>query len=87
MVALWDSLGTMPRRAAFIAWGLLVGTKVSPGLLQAILMTRRLGLVSWRRFVHIQHGRVAGLRTVLSSGRTGPAAGTAARPGNPVVPG
>ena len=36
-----------------------------PGLLQAALLTRRLGPVSWARFVVVQRGKLAGLATIL----------------------
>lgn len=57
------------KRAAFVGYSALVGTKVSPGLLQAVLLTPRLGRASWARFAATQRGKAAGLLTVLRSGR------------------
>ena len=68
-VALLNGLPSWPRRVAFVLFSLLVGTKVAPGLLQAVLLTRRLGLASWRRFLLMQRGKAAGVRTVLTQPR------------------
>ena len=46
VVCLWNAIDTTPRWVIYAAWSVLVGTKVSPGLLQAILLTRQLGLAS-----------------------------------------
>jgi GT2 family glycosyltransferase len=56
VIALWDGLSPF-QRGAFVIWSLAVGTKVEPGLVQAIRFTPRLGLESWRRFFFAQKGR------------------------------
>lgn len=71
VVALWDGL-TPIRRLAFIIWSFLIGTKVEPGLAQAVRYTRALGAESWRRFFYAQKGRWAAYRDMIaqSSART-----------------
>ena len=81
VVFVWSAIDTRLRRLAYVTWSVLVGTKVAPGLLQAILLTRRLGLVSWIRLVHIQRGKLAGLVTMLSN-RDGPASLANPKPRN-----
>ena len=56
VIALWDGLSPL-QRVAFVIWSLLFGTKVEPGLAQAIRFTSRLGTESWRRFFFAQKGR------------------------------
>lgn len=68
-VSLLTGLPTIPRCAAFIAFSIFVGTKVSPGLLQAVMLTPRLGRASWSRFLAIQRGKAAGLKTALFNRR------------------
>ena len=68
-VALLSGLPSGWRRVSFVVFSALVGTKVSPGLLQAVLLTRRLGRASWLRFLVIQRGKLAGVRTILSQPR------------------
>jgi GT2 family glycosyltransferase len=55
VVALWDEMSWL-RRAVFLAWSALVGTRVCPGLVQAIRLTPKLGRASWSRFVIAQQG-------------------------------
>jgi len=71
VVALWDGL-TPLRRLAFILWSFLIGTKVEPGLAQAVRYTRQLGFESWRRFFFAQKGRWTAYRDMIaqSSART-----------------
>lgn len=57
------------KRVAFVGYSALVGTKVSPGLLQAMLLTPRLGRASWSRYAATQRGKIAGVATVLRSGK------------------
>ncbi len=64
VVALWDEFPPW-RRTVFAAWSLLVGTRVCPGLVQAVRFTPRLGLASWQRFVLAQRGKLDALRTLL----------------------
>ena len=71
VVALWDGLSPF-RRLAFIIWSFLIGTKVEPGLAQAVRYTRQLGFESWRRFFFSQKGRWTAYRDMIaqSSART-----------------
>jgi GT2 family glycosyltransferase len=71
VIALWDGL-TPFRRLAFIVWSFLIGTKVEPGLVQAVRYSRTLGVESWRRFFFAQKGRWAAYRDMIaqSSART-----------------
>jgi glycosyltransferase involved in cell wall biosynthesis len=50
---------SMPRKVAYAAYSILVGTGVTPGLIQAVRFTRRLGIMSWKRFIISQRGIVA----------------------------
>jgi GT2 family glycosyltransferase len=70
VIALWEGLSPF-RRLAFIIWSFLIGTKVEPGLAQAVRYTRQLGFESWRRFFFAQKGRWAAYRDMIvhSSGR------------------
>jgi GT2 family glycosyltransferase len=61
VVAVWKALRA-PGRVAYVGWSLLVGTGVSPGLVQAIRYMPRLGIGSWRRFWIVQRGKVAAYR-------------------------
>jgi GT2 family glycosyltransferase len=60
MVTLWDELSPH-RRVVYVIWSALVGTRVSPGLLQAIRFTPTLGKLSWKRFLSIQRGSLRGM--------------------------
>ena len=66
VVALWDELSPS-RRVAFVAWSFLVGTRVCPGVVQAIRFTPRLGRASWQRFSLAQQGKLEGLRGMRKS--------------------
>jgi GT2 family glycosyltransferase len=68
VVAIWPNL-TPIGRAAYVPWSFLVGTGASPGIVQAIRYTPRLGFGSWRRFAAAQRGKAAGLATIFSNGR------------------
>jgi GT2 family glycosyltransferase len=63
VVAVWDEFPPW-RLAVFFVWSLLIGTRVCPGLLQAIRFTPSLGLASWQRFVLAQRGKFEALRTL-----------------------
>ncbi len=65
MIAMWDYMPPW-QRAVFVAWSLLIGTGVSPGIVQAIRFTPRLGLGSWHRFAVEQQGKFAALRVLLA---------------------
>jgi GT2 family glycosyltransferase len=45
-----------PRFVVFVIWSIFVGSRACPGLAQALRFTPKLGVVSWRRFVHFQKG-------------------------------
>ncbi len=66
VVALWDELPPW-RRGVFAAWSLLVGTRVCPGLVQAVRFTPRLGFASWQRFLLAQRGKLDALRVLMPS--------------------
>lgn len=66
VVAIWDSLDTPARRLAFLVWASLVGTVTSPGLIQALRFTPRLGRDSWRRFRVAERARREAYRALRS---------------------
>jgi glycosyltransferase involved in cell wall biosynthesis len=49
VIAIHDKLSYF-RRATYVLWQLLVGTPVSPGVVQAVRFTPTLGRSSWQRF-------------------------------------
>jgi cellulose synthase/poly-beta-1,6-N-acetylglucosamine synthase-like glycosyltransferase len=59
MVA-WTALPRL-RRAVYVAWSLAVGTRTSPGLVQAIRFTPAIGLAAWTRMLHFQRGKLLAL--------------------------
>jgi hypothetical protein len=44
-----------------------IGTRIMPGILQAVRFTPELGWGSWLRFAHAQKGRISALHTVSRS--------------------
>lgn len=60
VIAVWDELSPR-RRVAFGIWSVLIGTRVCPGILQAVRFTPKLGLGSWRRFWIAQRGKLEAL--------------------------
>jgi GT2 family glycosyltransferase len=54
-VAFWEEF-SLVRRFVFLLWSLLVGTRVCPGLVQAIRFTPSMGWGSWYRFHLAQQG-------------------------------
>lgn len=58
VVAIWDHF-TVKRHLMHIAWQVLVGTRVRPGLVQAVRFTPSLKVVSWQRFWYTQKALVA----------------------------
>jgi GT2 family glycosyltransferase len=64
VVALWGEM-SWPRRGAFLLWSILVGTRVCPGLVQAVRFTRAMGVASWRRFFIAQQGILEGCWSML----------------------
>lgn len=63
-LSLWLALKGV-RRLAFVAWTVLIGTCVSPGLLQALRFTPQLGGASWRRFYVAQQGKFEAFADLL----------------------
>ncbi len=57
VVCLWDQF-SLSRHVVYILWSLLIGIGVSPGLVQAVRYTPKLGRWSWRRFVLTQQGKL-----------------------------
>ncbi len=49
VLSIWDSL-YKTQKMVFVGWSLLVGTRVCPGLVQAIRFTPSMGRQSWYRF-------------------------------------
>jgi len=72
ILAIWDVL-PWPRRIILMIWSLLVGTGMSPGLVQAIRYTPRLGRGSWMRFAAACRGKIAAFRALCLAGGTAPA--------------
>lgn len=68
VVALWDEF-PLWRRGVFAIWSVLVGTRVCPGLVQAVRFTPRLGLASWQRFALAQRGKLDAVRTLSQAQR------------------
>lgn len=56
VVSIWDSL-TRPTKLIFIIWSLLIGTRVCPGIVQAIRFTPSLRGVAWYRFAVAMRGK------------------------------
>ena len=63
VVALWGAFGPVGR-LVYLTWSLLIGTGGSPGIVQAIRYTPRLGAGSWRRFWTVQHAKAAAYRAL-----------------------
>lgn len=64
VVALWNEFPPW-RRGVFLVWSFLVGTRVCPGVVQAVRFTPQLGFASWRRFALAQQGKLEALRTLV----------------------
>lgn len=56
---------SISQRAAYIAWSFMIGTRQSPGILQAIRFTSKFGLLAWRRWIATQHGKFSALSTSM----------------------
>ena len=65
-LCIWRAL-SVPRKAAFIVWSFLVGTRVCPGLIQAVRFTPKLGRGSWQRFYVAQQGKLGAFRSLVAS--------------------
>ena len=68
VVARWR---TMPpkNRLVFLVWSALIGTRVTPGLLQAVRFTPKLGGRAWGRYAAVQRGKAAAVRQLLRGRR------------------
>jgi hypothetical protein len=60
VLATWPSLSFVGRIASFLYF-VCVGTRVSPGLVQALRFTPSLGPGAWKRFMRTQKGRWQGM--------------------------
>ncbi len=69
VLAIWSSLSPTGR-VAYVAWNCAVGTRVVPGLVLALYLTRTQRLVAWRRFLIAQRAHAAAYRTVLGRPRS-----------------
>lgn len=63
-VALWGTL-TPVRRVAYTVWVLLVGTRVLPGVVQAVRMTPGEGTGAWRKLLLCQRAHLAAYLLLL----------------------
>jgi cellulose synthase/poly-beta-1,6-N-acetylglucosamine synthase-like glycosyltransferase len=64
VIGIWDSLSP-PRKIVFVLWSALVGTRVCPGLVQAVRFTPSLGWQSWYRFFLAQKGKLAAVAALI----------------------
>lgn len=64
VIGIWDSL-SYPRRLAFAFWSFFVGTRVCPGLVQAVRFMPALGHQSWYRFLLARKGKLAAMRLLV----------------------
>lgn len=67
VIALWDELSPT-RRMVYAVWGVLVGMRVEPGLVQAVRMTPDQGILAWRRLLICQRARLAAFATLMHHG-------------------
>jgi glycosyltransferase involved in cell wall biosynthesis len=74
ILSIWLALKGV-RKFAFVAWTVLVGTRVCPGLVQAIRFTPRLRGASWRRFYVAQQGKFEAFRDLIFDQRPRPQIG------------
>ena len=51
----------------FLIWNFLIGTRVGPGVLQAVRFTPSLGIVSWKRFWLTQQGTYESYRDLIGA--------------------
>lgn len=66
IVSIWLALKGV-RKIVFIAWTVLVGTRVCPGFIQALRFTPKLRGASWHRFYVAQQGKFAAFRDLIFS--------------------
>jgi len=67
VVAVYDEFSPL-RHMVYILWQFLVGTRLRPGLVQAIRFTRSLRRESWRRFWITQKAMLEAYNDLRSSG-------------------
>jgi cellulose synthase/poly-beta-1,6-N-acetylglucosamine synthase-like glycosyltransferase len=72
-INLWDEFSPL-QHAAFLTWNVLVGTRIAPGLVQALRFTPSLGRASWYRFWLTQQATWEAYRDLLLSRGPQPAA-------------
>ena len=65
VIGIWDYL-TPLRKAAFVLWSLFIGTRVCPGLVQAVRFTPTFGRTSWYRFLLAQKAKSEAVWDVLT---------------------
>ncbi len=65
-VGVWDSLSLIGK-PAFVLWSLLIGTRVCPGLVQAVRFTPSLGWVSWQRFRYAAKAKLQAVADLVFS--------------------
>lgn len=68
VLALWDEFSPT-RRLVFAGWSLLIGTRIAPGMIQAIRFTPRLGLASWQRFLMTQRAKFGAMRELSGAAK------------------
>ncbi len=66
VVGVWHSLSLFGK-PAFVVWSLLIGTRVCPGLVQAVRFTPSLGRVSWQRFRYAARAKLQAVYDLVFS--------------------
>ena len=66
VVAMWDALNPA-QRGAYVAYAMIVGTRVQPGLVQVARMMPSEGLTAWRKFAICQRAHWAAYALLLRS--------------------
>ncbi|MDX2229168.1 MAG: glycosyltransferase family 2 protein [Leptolyngbyaceae cyanobacterium bins.349] len=59
-LSFWEHL-SQQSRLAFLGWFVLIGSKNSPGFVQAIRLTPNLGFLSWQRYIAFQKGLITAM--------------------------
>jgi GT2 family glycosyltransferase len=55
------------RQLVFLVWNLFIGTRIAPGLAQALRFTPTMGLLSWQRFWLTQQGTFESYKLLLEN--------------------
>ncbi len=66
VICYWSDFSPV-RLIAYAMWSLFIGVGISPGLVQAVRYTPRLGVVSWYRFFLVQQGKAQAFGALLST--------------------